>query len=279
MAAFEILGTNLRVKDTILHGESEGKTFYEIIQAGKAFGMITFDDYIIELYAQGLISEETAKAYASNKSVVGRGIDTIKSSRGQATTELASFNLRRIIPDPNQGSRGEDMDEDKTLLSEIIAGTYDAADRPFDFLEENVVTALVCEQDQASREKIISALTSMEYQITTPVMLKEALKNMLFHVYNVVLIDEHYETASSEANEILTYLCSLPMSIRRQIFVVLISDHFRTMDNMAAFNQSVNLIINKKNLDDIGMILNRAVKDNDNFYFVFKETMKNRGRA
>lgn len=171
------------------------------------------------------------------------------------------------------------MDEDKTLLSEIIARTYDAADRPFDFLEENVVTALVCEQDQSSREKIISALTSMEYQITTPVMLKEALKNMLFHVYNVVLIDEHYETASSEANEILTYLCSLPMSIRRQIFVVLISDHFRTMDNMAAFNQSVNLIINKKNLDDIGMILNRAVKDNDNFYFVFKETMKNRGRA
>ena len=34
VAAFEIMGTNLRVKDTILHGESEGKTFYEIIQAG-----------------------------------------------------------------------------------------------------------------------------------------------------------------------------------------------------------------------------------------------------
>ena len=36
---------------------------------------------------------------------------------------------------------------------------------------------LVCEQDQASREKIISALTSMEYQITTPVMLKKVLNH------------------------------------------------------------------------------------------------------
>lgn len=89
VAAFEIMGTNLRVKDTILHGESEGKTFYEIIQAGKAFGWITFDDYIVELYRQELITEETAKAYASNKGVVGRGIDAVKSAKGEKTTDLA----------------------------------------------------------------------------------------------------------------------------------------------------------------------------------------------
>lgn len=93
VAAFEIMGTNLRIKDTILHGESEGKTFYEIIQAGKAFGMTTFDDYIIGLYEKGQISEETAKAYASNKGVVGRGIDTVKSTKGQATTDIGKLEI------------------------------------------------------------------------------------------------------------------------------------------------------------------------------------------
>jgi twitching motility protein PilT len=88
VAAFEIMGTNLRVKDTILHGESEGKTFYEIIQAGKAFGMTTFDDFIIQLYERGSISEETAMAYASRKGLVGRGIDSVKASRGEATTDI-----------------------------------------------------------------------------------------------------------------------------------------------------------------------------------------------
>jgi twitching motility protein PilT len=88
VAAFELMGSNLRIKDTILNGESEGKTFYEIIQASRAFGMITFDDSIVELYKEGLISEDTAKAYASNKGIVGRGIDSVKSQRGQSTTDL-----------------------------------------------------------------------------------------------------------------------------------------------------------------------------------------------
>lgn len=88
VAAFEIMGTNLRVKDAILHGESEGKTYYEIIQAGTAFGMTTFDDYIVELYKKELITEETAMAYASRKGIVGRGLDTVKSARGEATTDI-----------------------------------------------------------------------------------------------------------------------------------------------------------------------------------------------
>jgi twitching motility protein PilT len=88
VAAFEIMGSNLRVKDSILQGESEGKTFYEIIQQGTAFGMTTFDDYIVGLYEQGRITEETAMAYASRIAVTGRGIDAVKSRRGEATTDI-----------------------------------------------------------------------------------------------------------------------------------------------------------------------------------------------
>ncbi len=93
IAAFEIMRTNLRVKDTILHGESEGKTFYEIIQAGEAFGMSTFDDYIVGLYEQGVITQETAMAYSSRKGEVGRGIDAIKSVRGEATTDIEDLKV------------------------------------------------------------------------------------------------------------------------------------------------------------------------------------------
>ena len=93
IAAFEILGTNLRVKDTVLHGESEGKTYYEIMQAGAPFGMTTFDDYIVGLYEEGLITIETAMAYASRKGVVGRGIDSVKSARGEKTTDIEELEL------------------------------------------------------------------------------------------------------------------------------------------------------------------------------------------
>lgn len=93
VAAFEILGSNLRIIDAILHGESEGKTFYEIMQAGKAFGMTTFDDYIVGLYEKGLITEETALAYSSRKGIVGRGIDKVKSLRGEATTDIDDLEM------------------------------------------------------------------------------------------------------------------------------------------------------------------------------------------
>lgn len=93
VAAFEIMGNNLRVQDTILNGESEGKTFYEIITAAAAFGWTTFDTYITELYRKGLITEETALAYASRRGVVGRGLDMVKSSRGEATTDIDKLEL------------------------------------------------------------------------------------------------------------------------------------------------------------------------------------------
>lgn len=95
VAAFEILRSNLRVKESILNGESEGKTFYEMMQAGRPFGMTTFDDNIVELYEHGLITQETALAYASQKAVVSRGIDKVKSARGEATTDIKDLELDR----------------------------------------------------------------------------------------------------------------------------------------------------------------------------------------
>ena len=93
VAAFEALSTSLRVKDVILNGESEGKTFYDIMETGKAFGMITFDAFIVNLYKDGLVTEETAKAYASNRSVVGRGINSVKSGKGEKTTSLEKLQV------------------------------------------------------------------------------------------------------------------------------------------------------------------------------------------
>ncbi len=93
-AAFEIMGNNLRTKDAILHGESEGKTFYEIIEAGQAFGWSTFDNYIVNvLYKKQLITEETALAYASHKAAAGRAIDNLKSARGEKTTDIDELEI------------------------------------------------------------------------------------------------------------------------------------------------------------------------------------------
>jgi twitching motility protein PilT len=93
IAALEIMGSSLRTKEAIEHGEAEGKTFYEMIEAAAAFGWKTFDMAVLELFEQGLITEETAILYCTNKGVVTRGIDAIKKGRGQSTSTLAGLAL------------------------------------------------------------------------------------------------------------------------------------------------------------------------------------------
>jgi twitching motility protein PilT len=93
VAALEILCTSLRVKDSVLHGESEGKTFYEIVEAGGAFGMQTFDQDVLRLFQAGLITEKVALAYASHKTAVRRGIDDLKKKQGLLTTDIEDLAL------------------------------------------------------------------------------------------------------------------------------------------------------------------------------------------
>ncbi|MEN8200064.1 MAG: PilT/PilU family type 4a pilus ATPase [Thermodesulfobacteriota bacterium] len=91
IAAMEVLCTSLRVKDLILNGEDEEKTFYKVIQAGSAADMRTFDQHILELFEQDLITEETAIRYSSYRNEVSRGLDNIKAARGEATSSLGGL--------------------------------------------------------------------------------------------------------------------------------------------------------------------------------------------
>ncbi len=88
IALLEILSASLRIKDVIINGESEGKTFYDILSSGEAYGMWTFDKHILKLLMKGMITEETALAYASRKTIVARGIDTLKAAKGEKTTDI-----------------------------------------------------------------------------------------------------------------------------------------------------------------------------------------------
>jgi twitching motility protein PilT len=78
----EIMGNNLRTKETVAIGEGEHRSFYEIIEASSPFGWMTFDQSILNAYEQDLITEETARLFASRKGRVTRGIDLIQKARG-----------------------------------------------------------------------------------------------------------------------------------------------------------------------------------------------------
>ncbi|HWW60874.1 MAG TPA: PilT/PilU family type 4a pilus ATPase [Thermoanaerobaculia bacterium] len=66
IAALEVLKTSMRTRDYIVKGETEGRSITDAMHDGQVDGMQTFDDEIEKLWNEGVISKETALAYATN---------------------------------------------------------------------------------------------------------------------------------------------------------------------------------------------------------------------
>ena len=169
--------------------------------------------------------------------------------------------------------------DDKNLIETISSSVYDASEKPFDFLVPGVKTALACESDPAILSKLRFVLKQMGYHTVEPPNATDALKKMRFHSFDLIVLNELFDSPSPDDNPILTYLNDMVMSVRRNFFVALITKRFRTMDNVAAFNKSVNVVIHLKNLDEIAKILRRAIDENLAFYGIFQESQVKTGKG
>jgi len=105
-ALFEVMGNNLRTKESVAQGEADGRTFFEIIEASTSFGWRTFDQSALEAYEHGLVTEENALLYCTRRGPVGRGIDLIKKKRGEMTSDIAQLKVKKEVPQgkPDSGS-------------------------------------------------------------------------------------------------------------------------------------------------------------------------------
>ena len=170
------------------------------------------------------------------------------------------------------------MNEEKST-PDSIAEEIDYSGRPFGYKDAIDETAMICENDPATRQNISNTLKSLDYNVIESETFKDVLKYLNFHTFNVIVVNENFDSGEGGINNVLKYMEQLPMPIRRQIFVVLISETFATMDYMYSFNKSVNLIINKDDIAELALILKKEIQENEYFYHVFKEYYSKYGKV
>lgn len=78
----EVMGSNLRTRETISYGESDGRTFNEIIEASITKGWHSFDQSLLKAYEADLVTEDTAMLYCNSKSSMKHKMDRVKQLRG-----------------------------------------------------------------------------------------------------------------------------------------------------------------------------------------------------
>jgi len=91
----EIMGSSLRTRETIVYGESENKSFQEIIEAGSTLGWHSFDQELLRAFEAGIVSDETAMLQCTNKGKMRRDLDLLQKTRSAGVPEASGLKLHR----------------------------------------------------------------------------------------------------------------------------------------------------------------------------------------
>jgi len=142
-------------------------------------------------------------------------------------------------------------------------------DTSLGFYEEGTKLVLVLDSDPLRREQVRTAVEAMEYRFVDTATTRDAISKLRFHIFDLVILADGFDG----------FLNHLPMSVRRKTFLALLGDRFQTTDNMMAFAMSANLVINPGDLNKLSVILRKALVENERFYKIFMDTLRETGRA
>lgn len=123
----EVIGSSLRTRESIRYGESEGKTFHEIIDAGKNYGWHSFDHCLMEAFEANEVSEETVVLYCNDKGRIRRDIDLAQKRRGGQAANHAGAPLKLQVHIAPQTFATSGSSEEATVMPEPAATNGGAA--------------------------------------------------------------------------------------------------------------------------------------------------------
>jgi hypothetical protein len=138
-----------------------------------------------------------------------------------------------------------------------------------DAVDEGTKTALLCDTNVKRAEKIAQALQELDFWVVHALRAAFALGKLHHNQYDLIVLEENFNSAKESENLVLHHLQVLPMHLRRQFYLCLISAEKATLDATTAFRMGVNLILNAKDLEKAKVLFARAVKEYKSFYGLF----------
>jgi zinc-ribbon domain len=147
------------------------------------------------------------------------------------------------------------------------------------YYDEGVRLALVMGEDARRINPVRQALETLKFKCVLAENPRKGIGKMRLHHFDVVIFEEDFGGVSLDQSPVLHYLNHLSMPERRRMFVTILGRNFKTMDQMTAFAVSANLVVRVKDIGQLPGILKRAMSENEKFYKVFTETLRETGKA
>lgn len=206
-----------------------------------------------------------------------------KIPKGQKITATCPKCKGKITIDTMNKPSGEEIlsDAPDSIVEDsmAVADYVETEDEVLEYYEEGVRLALVMGEDAELRNKIEKHLDAMGFRCVLVNDTRKGIGKMRLHHFDLVIFPEDFGGVSLEQSPVLHFLNHLSMSERRRMFVVVVGERFKTMDQMTAFAFSVNLVVNTKDTGRLSMVMQRAISEHERFYKVFMEIYREIGRA
>ncbi|MCL6583628.1 MAG: hypothetical protein K6U11_08305 [bacterium] len=134
--------------------------------------------------------------------------------------------------------------------------------------------ALFCVNDRDSQQKLARILEELGYQLTICSQAEKAVEQIKATAYRVIILEEGFEGGVPwPESPIWQELAQMPMSLRRQTFVILLARGGKHLDPMAAFSLSANLLLDKGRVREderLGAVLEQEILNYAKFYQVYE---------
>ncbi|KWT81168.1 response regulator [Candidatus Magnetominusculus xianensis] len=140
-------------------------------------------------------------------------------------------------------------------------------------------TALICDDSKDRQEEAAESLDDLGYKVQTAESPDDAYERVKHNQFDIIYLHANFGGGNPESNEVLEFIQSMPMSARRKIFVVLAGASYTTNDNMKAYSESANVVINEADMREFKQVLKKSVTANNMFYKVYNEMLRAVGKA
>ena len=147
-------------------------------------------------------------------------------------------------------------------------------DAEFEFISLSDKPALLGLSTPEWQDCARTALTELGYKVHQAAAHADFIANFTQIPYQVVVLEEHFAAGNAPENRSLAFLQSAQMHLRRHCTVVLVGDSFTSFNPLEAFQQSVQLVVNRSEMLLLIQFLQKAVADNDLFLHAYREAQR-----
>jgi hypothetical protein len=182
----------------------------------------------------------------------------------------ASPEEQPIVPPPQK------VEVSEIDTSGLIVDEDEDEDEELEIYDDDEMVALIL--DDSNRKVWIDVLEEKGYRFQFAHSPEHAIHKMKFYKFSIVVLEESFGGVTMGSSPIYKHIIEMPMVDRRNIFVVLVGEKFRSTNNMEAFTYSVNLVINPKDFGKVGMILKKSIIENEAFYKAYSNLGRELGK-